>query len=53
LHGQALDAKAIKYSDYKVMAGVAYLPNPAVKLSTTIGYALKGDLCSTTATGPT
>jgi hypothetical protein len=41
LHGQALDAKAIKHSDYKVMAGVAYLPNPAVKLSTIIGYAIE------------
>ena len=39
LKDRSLEAKAIKYSDYKAMAGVQYLPIPTVKLSTSIGYA--------------
>lgn len=36
---RSLGAKAIKYSDFKVMAGVNYLPLPSVKISTSVGYA--------------
>jgi len=32
-------AKAIKYSDLKAMVGVQYLPVPAVRISTSAGYA--------------
>ena len=39
VHDQAFGARAIKYSDYKVLAGVGFLPVPEVKLSTSIGYA--------------
>jgi len=41
LKDRTLGAKAIKYSDLKGMVGVNYLPVPAVKLSTTIGYAFE------------
>lgn len=34
-------AKAIKYIDYKAMAGFNYLPVPAVKISTSVGYAFE------------
>ncbi len=34
----SLGAKAIKYQDYKAMAGLNYLPVPAIKLSTSVGY---------------
>lgn len=39
LHDGALRAKVIKYRDYKVMGGVEYLPQPAVRLSAALGYA--------------
>lgn len=39
LKDRVLGAKAIKYSDYKAMAGINYLPNSSIKLSTSIGYA--------------
>ena len=32
-------ANAMKYSDYKVMGGVGYLPVPGVKVTTAVGYA--------------
>jgi len=41
LKDRTIGAKAIKYSDYKAMAGVQYLPVPAVKISTSIGYAFE------------
>jgi len=41
LKDRSIGAKAIKYSDYKAMAGVQYLPLPAVKISTSIGYAFE------------
>lgn len=37
----SLGAKAIKYRDYKAMAGLNYLPVPAIKLSTSVGYAFE------------
>lgn len=39
LEGQTFGAKAIKYSDFKVMAGVGISPIPAVKISASVGYA--------------
>ncbi|OGR28761.1 MAG: hypothetical protein A2X79_02025 [Desulfuromonadaceae bacterium GWB2_53_15] len=39
LKDRSLGAKVIKYRDYKVMGGVEYLPQPAVKLTGAIGYA--------------
>jgi hypothetical protein len=39
LEGQAFGAKAIKYSDFKVMAGVGISPVPALKISASVGYA--------------
>lgn len=41
LKDRSLGAKAIKYSDYKAMGGFAYLPAPAVKISTSVGYAFE------------
>lgn len=41
LKDRSLGAKAIKYSDYKAMAGFNYLPVPTVKLSTSVGYAFE------------
>lgn len=41
LKDRAIGAKAIKYSDFKAMAGVQYLPAPAVKISTSVGYAFE------------
>jgi len=32
-------ANAVKYSDYKVMGGVSYLPSPEIKVTTAVGYA--------------
>jgi hypothetical protein len=39
LSDRSFGAKAIKYSDYKAMLGVNYLPVPALKFSTSVGYA--------------
>jgi hypothetical protein len=39
LKDRSIGAKAISYSDYKAMAGFNYLPVPALKFSTSIGYA--------------
>ena len=39
VHDRTIGARAVKYSDFKVLAGVGFLPIPAVKLSTSIGYA--------------
>ena len=41
LRDRSLGAKVIKYSDFKGLVGASYLPVPAVKLSTTIGYAFE------------
>lgn len=41
LKDKSLGAKAIKYRDYKAMAGLNYLPVPAIKLSTSAGYAFE------------
>lgn len=41
LHDTSLGAKAIKYSDYKAMAGLNYLPNSAVKFSASAGYVFE------------
>lgn len=41
LHESKLGAKAIKYSDYKAMAGLNYLPKPAIKISASAGYAFE------------
>lgn len=41
LHDRSSGAKAIKYGDYKVMAGLTYLPSPAVRISTSLGYAFE------------
>ena len=41
LHDRSLGAKAIKYSDYKAMTGFNYLPNSAIKFSTSVGYAFE------------
>jgi len=41
LKDRSIGARAIKYGDYKGMAGVHYMPAPAVKLSTTVGYAFE------------
>ena len=38
LKGRQFGDKAIKYSDIKAMAGVNYLPVPAVKISAAIGH---------------
>jgi hypothetical protein len=39
VHDRMIGAKAIKYSDFKVLAGIGFLPSPEVKLSASIGYA--------------
>jgi len=41
LKDRSIGARAIKYGDYKGMAGFNYMPAPAVKLSTTVGYAFE------------
>ena len=41
LHEQGLGAGAIKYADFKVLAGVECQPDPAVKLSVAAGYAFE------------
>ncbi len=41
LKDKSLGAKAIKYVDYKAMAGVNYLPIPTIKLSSSVGYAFE------------
>lgn len=41
LKDRSLGAKAIRYSDYKVLGGFDYLPAPTVKLSTALGYAFE------------
>jgi hypothetical protein len=41
LKDRTFGAKAIRYSDYKAMVGVTYLPVPAVKISTSVGYAFE------------
>lgn len=41
LHDSSLGARAIKYSDYKAMAGCTYLPNSAVKFSASAGYVFE------------
>ncbi len=41
LKDKSLGAKVIKYRDYKAMAGLNYLPVPAIKLSTSVGYAFE------------
>ena len=41
LKDRTFGAKVIRYSDYKAMVGVDYLPLPAVKLSTSVGYAFE------------
>lgn len=41
LHDRSSGAKAIKYGDYKVMAGLTYLPAPAVRISASLGYAFE------------
>jgi len=41
LKDRSLGAKAIKYSDYKAMGGVHYRPNPAVTITTSLGYAFE------------
>lgn len=41
LKDRSFGAKAIKYSDYRAMAGIQYLPVPAVKISTSLGYAFE------------
>jgi hypothetical protein len=41
LKDRSLGAKAIKYSELKAMAGVTYLPVPAVRISTSFGYAFE------------
>jgi hypothetical protein len=41
LKDNSLGAKAIKYRDYKAMAGLNYLPVPAIKLSTSVGYSFE------------
>ena len=38
---RSFGAKAIRYNDYKAMAGVYYLPTPSVKISTFVGYAFE------------
>lgn len=39
LKDRTFGAKAIKYSDYKAMAGVQFLPTPSAKITTSLGYA--------------
>ncbi|MBL0224621.1 MAG: hypothetical protein IPQ16_03270 [Geobacteraceae bacterium] len=39
INDRSFGAKAMKYSDYKAMVGADYLPAPAVKFSTSVGYA--------------
>lgn len=39
LHDGSLRAKVIRYRDYKVMGGVEYLPQPAIRFSMALGYA--------------
>jgi len=39
LHDRSLGANVIRYRDYKVMGGVDYLPQPALRLSGAVGYA--------------
>jgi hypothetical protein len=41
LRDRLLGAKVIRYSDYKAMFGINYLPVPAIKLSTSVGYAFE------------
>jgi len=41
LKDRSYGGKAIRYSDYKVMGGVQYLPLPSVKISTSLGYAFE------------
>jgi hypothetical protein len=41
LKDRALGAKVVKYSDYKAMGGVSYLPLPSVKLTTAVGYSFE------------
>jgi len=41
LKDRSLGAKVLKYSDYKAMGGVSYLPLPSVKLTTAAGYAFE------------
>jgi len=41
LKDRSLGAKAIKYVDYKAMAGVNYLPISTIKLSSSVGYAFE------------
>lgn len=41
LHDRSIGATAITYRDYKAMAGLNYLPVPAVKLSASAGYAFE------------
>lgn len=41
LHDRSSGAKAIKYGDYKVMAGLTYLSAPAVRISASLGYAFE------------
>ncbi len=41
LHDRSLGAKAIKYADYKAMVGFNYMPGTAIKVSTSIGYAVE------------
>lgn len=41
LNDRSLGAKAIRYADYKAMGGLNYLPDPAIKLSTSVGYAFE------------
>jgi hypothetical protein len=38
---RSVGARALKYSDYKVLVGVDYIPRPAVKISTSLGYAFE------------
>lgn len=41
LKDRSLGAKAIRYGDYKAMAGFSYLPNSAIRLTTSAGYAFE------------
>ena len=41
LHDSSLGASAIKYSDYKAMAGFNYLPKSTIKFSASAGYVFE------------
>lgn len=52
LNDRSLGAKAIRYADYKAMGGLNYHPDPAIKLSTSVGYAFERRFAFYDATRP-